>query len=829
MRAHSAFLLLMGAWAVAASQLTARLVAPVPHDVASRYLETVHHEKPSAFYPLLKQLTGYQARPKFTWADPAFASSKGLDGKPRPSRYANHNPIFTRLAQPYEVYQVLDLAVMRSRLFRERGEVDSLNMALAGSQALPVLNEMRKVWQERDAELEASGKNAACESWIDVAGTQVCNSEQFWKTVGVEQVLKKTPIKLASATPQLYPFDRLLPTIRDDSLPLVVLYGAPSDEAFPGLFELLHGLASPRAGAPRLQFALRWKPDTGREHELSLGHFAAEAEIKEGVETLAAEPLSDLSMRASTWITQSENPFGALSQVASSLPLLLPQLSSIPAANTLLSVSKSLSENNFVTLNGILISTTSGLEFGALLEAMRINGKLMRDISSVIRVTDELAKSIVINSSITFEEPKKTASGLAVPTESKPLRFVNLAQAFKGLSPKLIRASFLEGVSDESAEVDPPAVASFFVVTDLESEAGRKLAQKALKFLDNTPEVRLAFLHNPSTSAPPPHAYAFSSLLYTLASSNELHDVYPSELLEFLKLEAGPDGPKRSLDDIWKADNPLTPFIEGGAKAVDEKEMQRYWKDAETLIERLGVQKGESAVVLNGRVIELDGSDFATGSFHNLHQYELRRRIRPVVDAAVPALPEALKQDRLLQAELICVASSVIAAAGVTNRQSNIAIPAELPSITFGNASIVPMYDIVAVLDPTSAFARSVVPALQALSHNPLVWGCIFLAPSTSQPSATDLKTLHRRSFPLALQFDAENLSEKAPVVDFSGLPAGAVVDVKVAVDGDATQPVGGVNPEGVVIGEGPQELVFAKIGDNQEAKGSEAHVRDEL
>ncbi|GAA5890567.1 hypothetical protein JCM5296_004299 [Sporobolomyces johnsonii] len=829
MRAHSAFLLLIGAWAVAASQLTARLVAPVPHDVASRYLETVHHEKPSAFYPLLKQLTEYKMRPKFTWANPAFASSKGLDGKPRPSRYANHNPIFTRLAQPYEIYQVLDLAVMRSRLFRGRGELDNLKMALAGGQALPVLDEMHKVWQERDAELEASGKNTACESWIDVAGTQVCNPEQFWKTVGAEQVLKKTPIKLASATPQLYPFDRLVPTIRDDALPLVVLYGAPSDEAFPGLFELLHGLASPRAGEPRLQFALRWKPDTGHEHELSLGLFTAEAEIKAGVETLAAEPASDLSVRASTWISQSEDPLGALSHVASSLPLLLPQLSSIPTADALLRAAKSISENNFVKLNGIPISTTSGLEFGALLEAMRLDGKLTRDILSVIRVTEKLAKAIVVNSTITLEEPKKTASGLAVPTESKPLRFVNLAQAFEGLSPKLIRASFLEGVSDESAEVDPPALASFFVVTDLESEAGRKFAQNALKFLDNTPEVRLAFLQNPSTSAPAPHAYAFSSLLYTLASSNELRDVYPSELLEFLKLEAGPDGPKRSLDDIWKADNPITPFIEGGAKAEDEKEMQTYWKDVETLIERLGVKKGESAVVLNGRVIELEGSDFATGSFHNLHQYELRRRIRPVVDAASPALPEALKQDRVLHAELICVASSAVAATGVTNRQSNLAIPAELPSITFENPSIVPMYDVVAVLDPTSAFARSVVPALQALSQNPLVAGRIYLAPSTSQPSAADLKTLHGRSFPLALQFDAEDLSEKAPVVVFSGLPAGAVVDVKVAVDGEATQPVGGVKAEGVVVGEGTKELVFALAGNDQEAKGSKAHVRDEL
>lgn len=62
-----------------------------------------------------------------------------------------------------------------------------------------------------------------------------------------------------SSSPELYPFDRLLPKIRDESLPLIVLYASATDEAFPTLFDFLHKLAQPANGHPRIQLALRWK------------------------------------------------------------------------------------------------------------------------------------------------------------------------------------------------------------------------------------------------------------------------------------------------------------------------------------------------------------------------------------------------------------------------------------------------------------------------------------------------------------------------------------------------------------------------------------------
>jgi len=65
-------------------------------------------------------------------------------------------------------------------------------------------------------------------------------------------------------------------------------------------------------------------------------------------------------------------------------------------------------------------------------------------------------------------------------------------------------------------------------------------------------------------------------------------------------MKIGPNGPKRSLDDIWTADNPITPFLEGGLQ--DEEAAKRYFEDIETFASRIGIPSIENAVVINGRV-----------------------------------------------------------------------------------------------------------------------------------------------------------------------------------------------------------------------------------
>lgn len=89
-----------------------------------------------------------------------------------------------------------------------------------------------------------------------------------------------------SESPKTYAFDRFFPhDTLNSSLPLVVLYAAPTDEALPELYNALHALAEPASGRPaRLQFAIRWRPDPKLEQQSYEPDWRVEAAIKDGYE-----------------------------------------------------------------------------------------------------------------------------------------------------------------------------------------------------------------------------------------------------------------------------------------------------------------------------------------------------------------------------------------------------------------------------------------------------------------------------------------------------------------------------------------------------------------
>lgn len=97
-------------------------------------------------------------------------------------------------------------------------------------------------------------------------------------------------------------------------------------------------------------------------------------------------------------------------------------------------------------------------------------------------------------------------------------------------------------------------------------------------------------------------------------------EVFPSELIAFLEYDATPENPpRRALDDIWTSESPLTPYITEGA--TNEALAQEYWSLTTPFAQNIGLQPGEAAVVLNGRVRRLS----STSLF-----YELRLTVKPV-------------------------------------------------------------------------------------------------------------------------------------------------------------------------------------------------------
>jgi len=131
------------------------------------------------------------------------------------------------------------------------------------------------------------------------------------------------------------------------------------------------------------------------------------------------------------------------------------------------------------------------------------------------------------------------------------------------------------------------------------------------------------------------------------------------------------------------------------------------------------------------------------------------------------------------------------------------------------------MFEITAVLDPVSTFARKVIPTLSTLAKEPLFKVKIHLAPTSKAPTSEGLRTLYATAFDTKPNFDEDTLQEVESVVVFEGLKDGTEVDV--TVSGETQR---------VVFGGSKQELLFGtestRGGESVEGE-KEQHVRDEL
>lgn len=89
------------------------------------------------------------------------------------------------------------------KLATERGLLESLRLSVANREASVRVEGLRRMWEDRVAEVEASPASArtsepwrSCESWIDVGGKAACSVDEFWAIVGESQRAEVLPIVL---------------------------------------------------------------------------------------------------------------------------------------------------------------------------------------------------------------------------------------------------------------------------------------------------------------------------------------------------------------------------------------------------------------------------------------------------------------------------------------------------------------------------------------------------------------------------------------------------------------------------------------------------------
>ncbi|GAA5943995.1 Kre5p [Sporobolomyces koalae] len=453
--------------ATASPPVTASIETAWPAaDLVTQYLETLALEKRHHLLPFLAFLAA------------APTSHRNLDPPLLPASQAavqsyvddGINAIFASegTLQANETLALLEHAATHSRLFRDHGLSQSVQLSLANRETTVTIEAMRRIWQDRHDQISPARD---CDSYIDVAGQRACSVDEFWNVVGDSQRLDKVPIVLPAGfeRPPVYQFDHMSPVGENDHLPRVVLYGSPVSPPFQSLFSFLYELSAPkpvRATAtasgtvaphpPRLQFVLRWKPNQRRSLEpkkLVLSGYGAALDIKKsdylaiddrmqppvpekgapaaelpGRETTSLaqvkkSDIPDLSIRTASFIATASDPFKAFTSLTSSFPRIASQLASLaPDVDPQLlsevssnQLSSSLSQKPSFLLNGISL-TEAQVDPFALLRLMRKERRHVTALQGLSEhMTTKSAREILIEGG--HKDTSATARGV-MPVEA---------------------------------------------------------------------------------------------------------------------------------------------------------------------------------------------------------------------------------------------------------------------------------------------------------------------------------------------------------------------------------------------------------------------------
>lgn len=251
------------------------------------------------------------------------------------------------------------------------------------------------------------------------------------------------------------------------------------------------------------------------------------------------------------------------------------------------------------------------------------------------------------------------------------------------------------------------------LVADLDSQEGISLLTGALDFIGNHGEVELRLLHNRGT-----RLLSVSAALHMLIRSKG-YEVTSATLRTAINMEDTPENQEQG------------PEIPGISDA--------FWEFTQPLIENLGLQPGESGIVLNGRFIgPIPNSDtFSLSDYEQLLKYENEKRLNPAsISISSLGFDERVKTpfDAALLSSLIALSMDSDIPEGIFESASNLRMDqfkewqSNHTMISSGDAETASIH-LVASIDPTSEVAQRWIPMLKVLSDLEGVYLKMFLNP----------------------------------------------------------------------------------------------------
>ncbi|RMZ89744.1 hypothetical protein DV736_g3034, partial [Chaetothyriales sp. CBS 134916] len=295
--------------------------------------------------------------------------------------------------------------------------------------------------------------------------------------------------------------------------------------------------------------------------------------------------------------------------------------------------------------------------------------------------------------------------------------------------------------------------AHLLLVADLDSPDGRELLASALGFKAARSEVELLILHNGGDSTIPGLSEHFKD--FWVAYKEQAKDLTAEDLHRLIQQHAN---------------------ISTGHDAI-KSAAAKLWEHGKGLVRDLGLEAGQNALWLNGRLIGALPRLFTLPDLLSLLDFERSSRIAPVT-TAITALG---LEERFTNALDLAKITSTVARSHKSELPEGLRDAAPLIRIDRFKAwnetytvikkepAADPLVQVVAVVDPVSEVGQSWVPILNTLSELDGVNTKIFLNPKSSL-SELPVKRFYRQVLSSAPTFHQDG-SLQAPGAAFTNVP----------------------------------------------------------
>ncbi|KAL8951109.1 MAG: hypothetical protein Q9222_002881, partial [Ikaeria aurantiellina] len=309
--------------------------------------------------------------------------------------------------------------------------------------------------------------------------------------------------------------------------------------------------------------------------------------------------------------------------------------------------------------------------------------------------------------------------------------------------------------------------AVLLMVADLDADEGADLAQNAVDFNKDHPEIEIALIHNPAARATFQPSIVFSK--YVKQHGWNISADMTNTIL----------GLKKSL---LKLDKPLD--LGYGEEEIEAAEA--FWKSTTPLIDALGLKPGDRGLVFSGRILGPIpmSTNFTKDEFTQLFTFERSKRLRP----AMAALQGLGFETRIESPMAGAVMSSVVALSTISDLPEGIfeAAPplrmarfdewdSSYTMISTGDAETASIH-LVASIDPTSELAQRWIPMLKVLSGLNGVFLRLFLNPR-EEMHELPVKRFYRHVLDAAPSFNADGALRDLQAT-FEGVPKEALLNL---------------------------------------------------